>query len=107
MICQILHLINGKNGHTSMVIINCINTCIITLLYLVYRTTPVEYNFNYSYQLPSVKLPVVKAGLCSIHYTFNEPLPVNDLQTLYVVAIRPSIISIDSERRVKTSYHTN
>jgi len=54
-----------------------------------------------------VKLPIVKAGLCSIHYTFNEPLPVNDLQTLYVVAIRPSIISIDSERRVKTSYHTN
>ena len=72
-----------------------------------YRTTPVEYNLNYSQQLPSVKLPVVKAGLCTINYTFNEPLPITDLQTLYVVAIRPSIISIDSDRRVKTSYHTN
>ena len=90
-----------------MVIINCINTFIIKLLYLVYRTTPVEYNFNYAHQLPSVKLPVVKAGLCTINYTFNEPLPITDLQTLYVVAIRPSIISIDSDRRVKTSYHTN
>ena len=76
-------------------------------MFLVYRTTPVEYNFNYSHKLPSVKLPVVKAGLCTINYTFNEPLPITDLQTLYVVAIRPSIISIDSDRRVKTSYHTN
>ena len=79
----------------------------MTTFFLVYRTTPVEYNFNYAHQLPSVKLPVVKAGLCTINYTFNEPLPINDLQTLYVVAIRPSIISIDSDRRVKTSYHTN
>ena len=74
-----------------MVIIKFMNIFIIKLLYLVYRTTPVEYNFNYSYQLPSVKLPVVKAELCTIHFTFNEPLPVNDLQTLYVVAICPSI----------------
>ena len=47
-----------------------------------YRTTPVEYNLNYSQQLPSVKLPVAKAGLSTINYTFNEPLPINDLPNI-------------------------
>lgn len=73
----------------------------------VYRTTPVEHSFDFSNQLPNIKLPIVKAGICQLSFTFHEAIPDQDLQTLYVLAVRPSIISIDKDRRVKTSYHTN
>ena len=50
---------------------------------------------------------VVRAGVCKLSFTFKEPTKPENLQTLYVCCIRPTILKIDSDRRITTSFTQN
>lgn len=52
-------------------------------------------------------MQVVRAGTCTLNMTFKEPTKSDNLQTLYVCCIRPTILKIDKNRRISTSFTLN
>lgn len=50
---------------------------------------------------------MVRAGNCQLHMSFKNPTEPDNLQSVYICSIRPTILKIDSERRVTTSFTQN
>ena len=80
---------------------------LIQLTFSAFRTTALETSLNYIDQLPNIKLPTVRAGLCTLNLTFQKPTASENLQTLFVISIRPTILKIDKDRRISTSFTLN
>ena len=45
----------------------------------------------------------MQAGDIRIHLQFHEAIPYNEIQNMTVVAIRPSSLEIDADRKIKMS----
>ena len=77
--------------------------------YTVLRTTPAVHSLNYIMDFPTgdIKLPLVRASDYKIEMHFTNPLPHDNLQTMYVIAVRPSSIGIAEDRSIKMSYRSN
>lgn len=54
-----------------------------------------------------IHLPLVRSGNCKLQFQFKKPSTNSDLQTVYVLSVRPSLISIDYDRRVNLSYYSS
>ena len=84
-------------------------TCNVNIQMSVLRTTPTVHSLNYSMDFPNgtIHLPVVRASDYKLEMHFHEALPRNNLQTMYVVSVRPSTIAIGEDRSVQMSYRSN
>lgn len=52
-------------------------------------------------------MQVVRAGTCTINMTFKAATPADNLQTLYICCLRPTILKIDKDRKISTSFTLN
>lgn len=75
----------------------------------VLRTTPTVHGLNYIRDFPAgdIHLPVVRASDYKLEMHFHETLSRTNLQTMYIVSVRPSTIAIGEDRSVKMSYRSN
>ena len=55
--------------------------------------------------MPYITLPVMRGGNVAIRMEFYEPTKTSDAQDLYMVALRPSLVTIDSTSNVQVSYN--
>ena len=51
-------------------------------------------------------IPIVKSGTARIEITFKSPTPAQPLQTCYWIGVYPTMVSVDEERKVSTSFRT-
>ena len=52
----------------------------------VFRTTPVESDLSLDHPSSVVRLPLVQAGDIRLHLKFDDPLPLDAIQSMVVVA---------------------
>ena len=53
------------------------------------------------------EITLTKSGLAKIKLTFNEAPLADDLQQMYVLAIYPSLMTIDGKRKIELSFRTS
>ena len=53
------------------------------------------------------EIPLTKSGIAKIRLTFNEAPLADDLQQMYILAIYPSLMTIDGKRKIELSFRTS
>ena len=54
-----------------------------------------------------IHLPPIKGTDFKIELQFHEAIPSSEIQMMYIIGIRPSVIEIDKNRSIKLSYNSS
>ena len=53
------------------------------------------------------QIPMVRSGTAKVEIKFSEPTPASPLQSMYWAAMYPTILAINHDRKITTSFKTS